>query len=114
MTIRLKDAALLDPEALPIPMTDETNWAICRRVHSAKGVIPLKEATAFGVTRGEINQRLPAYSSKLIVGGPAQHPSCASIERLEPFSRTVSPIRLPNSVELVEPDISIRLGWSRE
>jgi hypothetical protein len=58
VSIRLKDAALLDPDALPIPMTDAANWAVCRKVHSVPGVRRLGEVPDFNVTRGEINQTI--------------------------------------------------------
>jgi Alw26I/Eco31I/Esp3I family type II restriction m6 adenine DNA methyltransferase len=58
VTIRLKDSALLDPENLPIPMTDEANWAVCHKIHSSKNVGRLKEVAAFSITRGEINQTI--------------------------------------------------------
>jgi Alw26I/Eco31I/Esp3I family type II restriction m6 adenine DNA methyltransferase len=56
--IRLKDAAMLDPDALPIPMTDEANWTVCRKVHSASRVRRLADVADFVVTRGEINQTI--------------------------------------------------------
>jgi len=56
--IRLEDAALLDPKNFPIPLVDARNWAICKKVHSAKRVCRLGEVEDFDVSRGEINQTI--------------------------------------------------------
>lgn len=58
VTIRLSDSALLDPDTLPIPLTDEANWEVCKKTHSAPGVVRLAQVDAFTVTRGEINQTI--------------------------------------------------------
>ena len=56
--VAYRDAALLDPENLPIPLVNEEEWVLCRRVHRAAGVIRLGDESAFSITRGEINQTI--------------------------------------------------------
>jgi hypothetical protein len=56
--VRLRDAALLDPENLPIPLTDEKNWAVCRKIHLNPNVTRLGDVADVLVTRGEINQAI--------------------------------------------------------
>jgi hypothetical protein len=69
LTVRLADAALLDPDALPIPLTDTATWEVCRKIHAAAGVARLGDVTAFDVTRGEINQTI---YRQFIVGDSAK------------------------------------------
>jgi len=54
--ILVADVQRLDPERLPIPLTDEANWEICRRVHSTPRVERLGDSPYWRITRGEINQ----------------------------------------------------------
>jgi hypothetical protein len=56
--VRLRDAALLDRENLPIPLTDDKNWAVCRKIHSNPTVTRLGDVADVLVTRGEINQAI--------------------------------------------------------
>jgi Alw26I/Eco31I/Esp3I family type II restriction m6 adenine DNA methyltransferase len=56
--VRLADAALLDPQNLPIPLVDARTWAVCKKVHSEPQVERLGEIEDFSVTRGEINQTI--------------------------------------------------------
>ncbi|MBA3353690.1 MAG: Eco57I restriction-modification methylase domain-containing protein, partial [Blastocatellia bacterium] len=51
--VRLADAALLDPKNVPIPLVDEKNWSVCKKVHSAPHVERLGAVEAFSITRGE-------------------------------------------------------------
>jgi len=55
--VSLADCALLDPQTLPIPLTDREEWALCRRLHLSAKVRRLAELSdSFEITRGEINQ----------------------------------------------------------
>ena len=56
--MKLIDAARLDPANVPIPLVDRTNWAVCRKVHSATQVVRLGEIEDVSVNRGEINQTI--------------------------------------------------------
>ena len=57
-TVRLADAGLLDPDNVPIPLVDKTNWAVCKKVHRGPYVQRLGEVNDFLVSRGEINQTI--------------------------------------------------------
>jgi len=56
--VRLRDVALLDPVNLPVPLVSEQQWDLCRRIHSAPGVVRLGELPEIVATRGEINQTI--------------------------------------------------------
>ncbi len=56
--VKLTDAARLDPANLPIPLVDRTNWAVCKKAHSATRVVRLGEVEDVSVNRGEINQTI--------------------------------------------------------
>ena len=57
-TILLKDLRSIDPENLPIPLIDNKNWKILRKVHKEKGIKHLAALQDFVVRRGEINQTI--------------------------------------------------------
>ena len=55
--LTIADCTLLDPIALPIPLTDVDEWKLCRRLHaqpSTQRVADLYDS--YTVNRGEINQ----------------------------------------------------------
>ena len=55
--ITVADCSLLDPDSSPIPLVDETEWDLCKRIHSDPSVRRLADLTdSYAVTRGEINQ----------------------------------------------------------
>ena len=55
--VRYEDAALLDPQNVPLPLADAYDWSLCIRIHRARLVVRLEEVKDFVVTRGEINQK---------------------------------------------------------
>jgi len=56
-SVTLNDCALLDPEALPIPLTDNAAWELCKKIHRQPNVRRLADLTdSYQVARGEINQ----------------------------------------------------------
>ena len=57
-TVRMDDAKLLDPEHIPVPLTDTANWELCLRIHRAKNVVRLGDLGDFTLNRGEINQSI--------------------------------------------------------
>ncbi len=56
--IKWSDAALLDPKHVPLPLLDEKNWRLCKRIYQKKGVQRLGDIHGISVTRGEINQTI--------------------------------------------------------
>lgn len=57
--LTVADCALLDPVTMPVPLTDETEWELCRRLHSLPHVRRLGDlGDSYAVTRGEINQTI--------------------------------------------------------
>jgi len=56
--IFLNESLLLDPKNIPIPLVDEKEWVLCKKIHSLKGVVRLGEINDFTVNRGEINQTI--------------------------------------------------------
>jgi Alw26I/Eco31I/Esp3I family type II restriction m6 adenine DNA methyltransferase len=50
------DLQLLDPEKLPIPLVDEAEWQLCRKLHASGDCTRLGEVPGVVVNRGEINQ----------------------------------------------------------
>ena len=55
--LTVADCALLDPDNCPIPLTDEAEWDLCRRILSDASVKRLADlGDSYVVTRGEINQ----------------------------------------------------------
>lgn len=67
--IEVKDLATLDPENLPIPLLDESEWALCKKIHSSPGVVRLGDVADFQIRRGEVNQSI--YRS-FITSNPKQ------------------------------------------
>lgn len=57
-SIQLKDLKAIDPDNLPIPLIDNSNWEVLRKVHTTKGIKNLGAFTDFAVRRGEINQTI--------------------------------------------------------
>jgi hypothetical protein len=56
-SIQVGDCDLLDPATSPVPLTDKSEWALCRRIHAHAHVLPLSQLTdSYAVSRGEINQ----------------------------------------------------------
>lgn len=56
--VTLQECELVDPVVAPIPLTDQTQWRLCVRVHSLSGVTRLGASNDFTITRGEINQTI--------------------------------------------------------
>lgn len=56
--VRFRDTTLLDPENMPIPLTDASNWSLCMRLHRKATVVRLVDVGDFTVARGEINQTI--------------------------------------------------------
>lgn len=56
--IAYRDAALLDPENVPIPLVSERQWELCRKLHTVEGSTPLRDMKGVVVRRGEINQTI--------------------------------------------------------
>jgi Alw26I/Eco31I/Esp3I family type II restriction m6 adenine DNA methyltransferase len=56
--IRLADISLIDPENVPIPLVNSTEWEVCKHIYMKANVSRLGEIKDFSVTRGEINQTL--------------------------------------------------------
>ena len=58
-TVDLTDTTLIDPKNTPIPLVDEKDWVICRKLHLSKNTTRLGEMKHFFlVRRGEINQTI--------------------------------------------------------
>jgi len=57
-SIKLSDAALLDPANVPVPLVDEHQWNVCMKLHRHRHVSQLGEVPSISVTRGEINQTI--------------------------------------------------------
>lgn len=55
-TIRMKDAAVIDPESIPIPLVGEDEWALLRKVQTGSRVVRFEKLHGVEITRGEINQ----------------------------------------------------------
>ena len=55
-TIKLTDLKAIDPNNLPIPLIDNINWELLRKIHISSGIKNLGEISDFVVRRGEINQ----------------------------------------------------------
>ena len=55
-TISVPDLSLVDP-ATPVPLVDDSEWAILRDIYAQTEVGFLGQAAEFSITRGEINQR---------------------------------------------------------
>ena len=53
----LSDLSLLDQNC-PIPLVDENNWSLARKIHSDVKVKPIGQIEYIKVTRGEINQTI--------------------------------------------------------
>ena len=56
--LAFSDVDILDPDHLPIPLTDKQSWALCVKIHKKKTVVRLADLKEFQVTRGEINQTI--------------------------------------------------------
>jgi Alw26I/Eco31I/Esp3I family type II restriction m6 adenine DNA methyltransferase len=54
--VKLSDAVMLDPKNSPVPLVDQPELELCRKLHHGEGVVNLKEVREVSVTRGEINQ----------------------------------------------------------
>ncbi|WAC04196.1 MAG: N-6 DNA methylase [Methanoregula sp.] len=50
------DLALLDPINYPVPLVDENNWNVCKKIYTTKNIKRLEELGVYLVNRGEINQ----------------------------------------------------------
>ena len=57
-SVRLSDAALIDPENTPVPLVGARAWKLCLKVHSHREVERLGAESGFSITRGEINQTI--------------------------------------------------------
>ena len=55
-TVTLSDTRLLDPQTLPVPLIDATEWKVCKRIHKHPRVRALGSIPDYRITRGEINQ----------------------------------------------------------
>ena len=56
--ISLSDILLIDPDNTPIPLVDESQWEVCRKLYNDTHVKRLGDMAEFAVTRGEINQTI--------------------------------------------------------
>ncbi|TKJ43718.1 hypothetical protein CEE36_03260 [candidate division TA06 bacterium B3_TA06] len=56
--IKFDDLVLLDPNNIPIPLVDQSNWEVCRKMYLTEGIVRLAEEDTFDVRRGEINQTI--------------------------------------------------------
>ncbi|MCH7995588.1 MAG: Eco57I restriction-modification methylase domain-containing protein, partial [Planctomycetes bacterium] len=55
-SVSLLDAALLDEKNIPIPLVDQRDWDLCKRIHGAPDVAHFRNIDGVSITRGEINQ----------------------------------------------------------
>ncbi|MEO6305940.1 MAG: TaqI-like C-terminal specificity domain-containing protein, partial [Bacteroidia bacterium] len=56
--IELKDLKAIDPNNFPIPLIDNLNWKLLRKIHTKDGVKNLGAVQDFVIRRGEINQTI--------------------------------------------------------
>jgi len=57
-SIRFSDLKAIDPDNLPIPLIDEANYVVLKKIHTTKGIARLGTVKDFVVRRGEINQTI--------------------------------------------------------
>lgn len=77
VSVRYADAALLDPVHVPIPLTDESSWRTCVKIHSRAGTFRIEDTDDITITRGEINQTV--YSDA-ITNRPTGHRLVKGVE----------------------------------
>ncbi len=56
--IQFKDLKEIDPENIPIPLIDTSNWEVLKKIHTIKGIQNLGKIKDFVIRRGEINQTI--------------------------------------------------------
>jgi Alw26I/Eco31I/Esp3I family type II restriction m6 adenine DNA methyltransferase len=57
-SIKLSELGIIDPVNLPVPLVDQQQWSLCKKLHSATGVKRISEVPGISITRGEINQTI--------------------------------------------------------
>lgn len=56
--VKFRDLCLLDAKNLPVPLVDEHQWSLCKKLHRLAQVRRFGEIADFDITRGEINQTI--------------------------------------------------------
>ncbi|MBT9392345.1 N-6 DNA methylase [Hymenobacter sp. NST-14] len=57
--IQLKDLQKVDSKNLPVPLIDETDWNVLKKLHSNLNTVRFDDSnTGFKITRGEVNQTI--------------------------------------------------------
>jgi Alw26I/Eco31I/Esp3I family type II restriction m6 adenine DNA methyltransferase len=56
--IQFRDLKAIDPNNIPIPLIDSSNWEILKRIHTSESIRNLGTLNDFVIRRGEINQTI--------------------------------------------------------
>lgn len=58
VVMRRSELAAIDPQGLPIPITDQASWELAKKLHQSNSVARLESIAGIRITRGEINQTI--------------------------------------------------------
>jgi hypothetical protein len=56
--MRRSELAAIDPQGLPIPITDQASWELAKKLHQSNSVARLDGIAGIRIARGEINQTI--------------------------------------------------------